>query len=601
MSILSNRVVLGLTPGVVLASALIAALPSSASAQTECRDGRVERIVVESVDVFDVSQATEESPPPSLYRFANAIHMRTRESYIRGELLFEEGDCFEELMIAESERVLRSREIIKEASITSERLPSGGALVTVRTQDDWSLGISLGISFDEGLKFEGVGATEQNFLGRGITLGAIRTEDREAQELGGVLGATRFLGTAFQLSAGAGDTRVGPYFDQRLERPFLSEFQSFAIRQEVSFRDDYFAYSAPDLEGLKHVLLPYYRKNIGLTGMLRRGVPGGLVEFGVGVSRQVLRYPGGLGALATVNDDFDDPQPASDVERDEVEGQANALQATRINALIGFRRVSFVVRDRLDGIRAVQDVQVGSTGLLTIGRSVALFDDPEDANDLHARFDYFAGVAPDRFVLSGDAFIEGRRNFGGGADAGEWRDVMAQIDGRAYWQPARLPGHTFFARLKVAGAWSMDRPFQLTGGGREGVRGYSRDAFPGGRRALLTLEDRTVLLTRAAIDVGLALFADLGQVWAGDVPYGVDSGWRSSVGVGFRIGTPGGALSATRFDFTLPVTGDRSTKGVYFRFYTELGGLLKFVGGPGQVERSRWSGTDGDLTARPIG
>ena len=125
------------------------------------------------------------------------------------------------------------------------------------------------------------------------------------------------------------------------------------------------------------------------------------------------------------------------------------------------------------------------------------------------------------------------------------------------------------------------------------------DAFPGGRRALFTLEDRTVLLSRATLDVGLALFGDLGHVWAGDVPYGVDSGWRSSVGIGFRISAPGGALSATRFDFTLPLSGDRSTKGVYFRFYTELGGLIKSV--RGQIERSRWSGTDGDMTVRPIG
>ncbi len=79
---------------VVLASAILAVLPHDASAQSDCDDGRVQRIVVESVDVFDVSQATRESPAPSVHRFGNAIHMRTRESYIRGYLLFEQGECF---------------------------------------------------------------------------------------------------------------------------------------------------------------------------------------------------------------------------------------------------------------------------------------------------------------------------------------------------------------------------------------------------------------------------------------------------------------------------------------------------------------------------
>jgi len=154
------------------------------------------------------------------------------------------------------------------------------------------------------------------------------------------------------------------------------------------------------------------------------------------------------------------------------------------------------------------------------------------------------------------------------------------------------------ARVKAAGAWSMDRPFQLTGGGREGVRGYSRDAYPGASRLLLTLEDRSVLLTRTALDVGLAIFGDLGQMWAGDVPYGADSGWKASVGLGFRVSLPGGTVGATRFDFTLPLSGDRERNGVYFRFYTELGALLRSIDGRGQVDRSRWSGIDGDLTAR---
>ena len=53
----------------------------------------------------------------------------------------------------------------------------------------------------------------------------------------------------------------------------------------------------------------------------------------------------------------------------------------------------------------------------------------------------------------------------------------------------------------------------------------------------------------------------------------------------------------------LPLSGDRDTDGVYFRFYTEIGGLLQFPKRPGQVARSRWSGieTDHTLSRRPGG
>jgi outer membrane protein assembly factor BamA len=119
---------------------------------------------------------------------------------------------------------------------------------------------------------------------------------------------------------------------------------------------------------------------------------------------------------------------------------------------------------------------------------------------------------------------------------------------------------------------------------------------------LVSLEDRFPIFSREMLDAGLAFFGDLGRVWGQDVPYGVDSGWRSSVGAGLRLNIPGGALRTVRADFTLPLSGDRDVHGIYFRFYTELGGLLQTPKRPGQVERSRWSGPDTNVTgSRPSG
>ncbi len=148
----------------------------------------------------------------------------------------------------------------------------------------------------------------------------------------------------------------------------------------------------------------------------------------------------------------------------------------------------------------------------------------------------------------------------------------------------------------------MDRPFQLTLGGREAVRGYNEDAFPGAKRLVATLEQRIPFpgLNISFVDLGLAGFVDAGKVWAGDVPYGATSKWEAGVGVGIRIAVPAGGQSVLRMDLGLPVTGQREEKGVAFRFYTEVFGLLDRRSRPTQTERSRWYGVDPDLTSRPV-
>jgi hypothetical protein len=72
-------------------------------------------------------------------------------------------------------------------------------------------------------------------------------------------------------------------------------------------------------------------------------------------------------------------------------------------------------------------------------------------------------------------------------------------------------------------------------------------------------EDRIVLpWPTDTADLGLTLFGDLGQVWKGEAPYGVDSGWQAALGVGLRVGLPNGTRNVWRIDLAYPVGGDTS-------------------------------------------
>ncbi len=576
---------------------LLFAAPAWGSAEAQvCPEGRISSVQIETLDVFQL----DEGAPLFLkwvLRGANSIHINTRESYIRSELLFREGDCLDPFVLDETARTLRSRPFIKWAELTQTSLQDGTEEVRVVVQDDWTLSFGLGLSFDEGINLEELLLRETNLLGRGMTVGVARAQSREVLETSVRFGTARLFGTSFSVAASGGETRAGSFFEQDLFRPFTSELSRVALRQSYSYREDYFPYSATRAGSISHVLLPYRWEVFQLTSAVRFGEPGSLWMLGAGISREELSYPEGIEGLRSVADgDFGELLPAGADEFAEVQGQIDPLEATRLNLLFGFRSVTFILREGLDAVLAPQDVQVGTEATLSLGPSLGFLAGDDDSEDVHARLDLSWSKAPGSWVLATDINIGGRYLRSTSPGSGGWRDILSEVDAKAFLRVGENRPHTLLGRVSAARSWSMNRPFQLTAGGREGVRGYSQDAFPGGRRLLFTLEDRVPVLESGIADAGLVFFGDVGRVWGQDVPYGVNSGWRSSLGAGVRFNLPGGALETVRADFTLPLSGDRDTHGIYFRFYTEIGGLLQIPKRPGQVERSRWSGPDTRLT-----
>jgi hemolysin activation/secretion protein len=193
--------------------------------------------------------------------------------------------------------------------------------------------------------------------------------------------------------------------------------------------------------------------------------------------------------------------------------------------------------------------------------------------------------APVYLRFDGDLQVRHVREDTGGGPEG-WRDFLYEINGTTYWD--QRPGAQLFGRVQWAAGENFDRPFQLTLGGRESVRGYNEDAYPGSKRLLITAEERIDFpsLSTGFADVGIAVFAD--------------SGWKAGVGAGLRLGIPSGAPNVLRIDVGTPLTGERDTKGIVFRVYGELLGLLDRRSWPTQVARSRWYGIDPDLTTRPV-
>ena len=97
----------------------------------QCPAGLISTIEIESLEVFELQDFEEGSFLQGVFRTANKLHMYTSESYIRSDLLFEEGDCFDPFLLEESVRILRGRAFIKWAEVTCQDQPDGYVAVHV--------------------------------------------------------------------------------------------------------------------------------------------------------------------------------------------------------------------------------------------------------------------------------------------------------------------------------------------------------------------------------------------------------------------------------------------------------------------------------------
>ena len=585
---------------VVLASLAVSSWSAPATAQEECLDGRIEVVFVDNHAIFDDDDLSDQQPFVWAYRLANRLHVRTSTSFLESELLFAAGDCYDLARLDESERLLRRYPFLSTVDIYGVPQADGSWHVIVDTTDEWTTKVDFRFGFDEGLEFRGVALSEENVLGRGILASVFFTEKHERRDIGAQIHTPRLLGTRLDTRISAGRTRVGKFALEELSYPFIGEYGRLAMRQLFVRRDELFPYSLgtgkSGGDDPTHVLLPFEEKRWELTLAGRIGDPGNLTTFGLGISNEFLNFPVfPTDVEIALGGDFGRRSEAPVALTNPLARQAIHSSTTRLNLLVGQRNLRFEQRQRLDALSGIQDVPLGTDLGLTVGRSVGSSSRQQDADDLYTRLRFFAGGSPGNLLATSLLAVEGRQVFAGGAGGG-WRDTLAEWDLLLYWQPPAFAAHTLFARIETAGGWEMDQPFQLTLGGSSGVRGYHRDDFPGERRIIATLEDRIYLRWPwpNLIDLGLTAFADAGQMWAGDAPFGQDTGWKAAIGAGLRFGFPSGTRNVVRLDVAFPVEPGGLKDWVLRISFADVVGL---AGGTAddQLQRSRRIAVGPDL------
>lgn len=216
----------------------------------------VDSIIIETLDPF--ADAKKNSKFEAFtYGILDKVHITTRDRVIKRNLIFAEEDSISQNTLIESERILRSKKYLSDASIKMEEDSLGNSIARIKTSDKWTLSVPAGISNSSGENDEWsflIGLRENNFLGLGQNLGFYynHTPERNIYLAEYATGFFFFPHVSFNLSGGVASD--GYFTSYKIQKPFLSRSRNeWAYTAEGDFRkEDYNIYYSH--EDLSHTI-----------------------------------------------------------------------------------------------------------------------------------------------------------------------------------------------------------------------------------------------------------------------------------------------------------------------------------------------------------
>ena len=548
----------------VLSSRLTAqdttAAPAPArDAGPRCNGETISVVTVDRAEPVMVERSAGWARP--LLRFALA-GAPTRESAVAPFLLVKQGEACTELLLAESERVLRQQPYLADARAAVIPDANGTVQVQFSTTDDIRPILGLGLKDNKPTRMK---------IGSGNVYGY------------GMLASVQWQqGFAFRDGFGAKYTNYHAFgrpvlFDTQLERSPLGEIVSVSLSRPLYSQIQNLAYSATVAHvsryqrfirsgDLDPISLDVDRRSWELNAVYRVGGGRNGLFAGASVSGDRIE-PAESGVIITDTGYVDDP--------DETLGPryANQTRAT-VAGILGARALRFFKAERFDALEGAQDVAEGMQFSGILGRGVA-----SDNKGWVGGTQLYAGAGnPNSFVGMQASVESGRVD-------GDWVDMI--VEGRVAWYSHPTRRRTRIASFEYSGAWNTTVPLQLRlGTDKVGLRGYDDSETAGGRRAVARLEERMTFPGIARyLGFGGAAFVDVGKMWAGDVPFGETVNPRVGAGLGLIFAVPRSSRQNLRLDVTAPlISDDGSHWGVSL---TITSGRPRFYRGASDLSRAR--------------
>jgi hypothetical protein len=515
--------------------------PVPSFAQLEARGARIGTITVESQNIFDIDDPDENN---SLFRLANAVHVRTRPEVIRRLLLFKTGDPLTVQAIDETERIMRANHFIYDVVISPVSVHDGIVDIGITTRDTWSLDLTGRYARSGGTNTTAFGILDYNFLGTGTKLGLSQTSDVDRH-------GTEFIaayGQAFDgwtsLSYAQARYSDGDRASASVTRPFYSLDTRWAAGASWDrWNRIESIYNAGDTTAKYR-----HRSEIGeIFGGWSPGLARGWAQR--------------ISSGATLQDHSYETQP----------GEAVPSPLPLDHSTRGFFLRHEVVEDKFVKLRNRDQIfrpeffEMGFSSSVQVTRSL------ESLGASRSAWLYDASVSKGFRLDWGDDLLASATLQRQIASTG---NPLDRVGGTLRYFAPQTPRYSLYAAI------SADRlgdgaaaPDQLLLGGDNGLRGYPLRYQSGDRRALFTIEERayTDWYLFRLVRVGGAVFYDRGRAWGGVNQNVVNGGWLSDVGVGLRLALDRAAFgNVLHADVAAPLERVPGIKAVQFIVKTQV-------------------------------
>ena len=499
-----------------------AGLPSDA--ELEAAHAVIGKIDIDPRNIFEESDPRENK---GLYRLADRLHVRTKPSTIRAQLLFRSGDRYRAERLAETERNLRKLVFIYDAKVFPVRYADGKVDVMVITRDVWTLSPSISFGRSGGTNSTSYSLQEENFLGWGKDLEIGRQSNVDRTSNIAEYSDPSVLGSRWTGALAYVDSSDGNQRSAQLSRPFYALDTQWSATLSGQTYD--------------RTVSRYFLGNIvdqfnndEKTYLIEGGVSTGLID---GWSRRLL-----FGMYYDRNDFL--PTPATTLP-------AKPLPPDRT---LSYPFVGFdIIQDQYgkagdeNQIGKTEDLYYGTEVTGEIGYSDAAFGANHDA--LMVKSAVVHGLAwPHEQQLFLNWDLSSR------LESDHARNLISDAAVRYYWR--WRPDWLLYGSLSGTVTHLLDPDVQLLLGGDNGLRGYPLRYEAGTSRGLLTVEQRvfTDWYPFRLIRVGAAAFADVGRTWGSGVVGNSDLGLLSDVGLGLRLGNVRSGLgNVLHLDIALPL------------------------------------------------
>jgi len=510
-----------------------------------------------------------EDPSNLVYRTANKAKIQTKQEVLRRELLFREGEEFDDFLVFESERRLRDLKYLRRIQITPT---ADGDFVDlhVRAQDVWTFIPQFNYSASAGKKNVSAVLIETDFLGLGkrVELGYEQDESREVvqgvYDDNRIFGTeNRFLGALFQRSDGhEGVMYLGRPFRSLVDRS--SWFVSARVADTIGrlFQD-----------GTENYIFRQKNDELLTRYTWSFGDPEDTLDrFSLGYS-----YINDEFSVATLNDYND-----LDLDPLEVSNDPGRLPVNRLYSgpHIAYQRLEprFIPMNYIDRFDRVEDYNLGNQYDFNGTYASELLGSDRDAVLLS--FNRSKG-----YQFNHGSFIRGEVGVASRLESREFVNSLARFEIKYYDVLGNLEiGDTLLGKHTLAASYFLDFGAQLDGdrqftvGGDNALRGYKARAFTGDRRMVLNVEDRVHIADDVfqLMSVGAAAFIDAGGATNGGLDDLLTNQLYGDAGVGLRLGFPrstGGGV--VRLDVAVPFRdGPDGTRGLEVRLVVGGGQLF---------------------------